>query len=74
MKKTYKLVDLDCANCAAKMERAIAELPEVKAVSVSFFKQKMSVELEDESVRDEVMEKIVQVIQKVEPDCELILK
>ena len=45
MKKTYKLIDLDCANCAAKMERAIAELPEVKSVSVSFLKQKMSVEL-----------------------------
>ena len=74
MKKTYKLVDLDCANCAAKMERAIAELPEVKAVSVSFLKQKMSVELDDESIRDEVMDKIVNLIAKVEPDCELILK
>ena len=74
MKKTYKLVDLDCANCAAKMERAIAELPEVKSVSVSFLKQKMSVELEDESVRDEVMDQIVRLIAKVEPDCELILK
>ena len=71
MKKTYKLVDLDCANCAAKMERAIAELPEVKAVSVSFLKQKMSVELDDESIRDEVMDKIVKLIAKVEPDCEL---
>ena len=74
MKKTYKLVDLDCANCAAKMERAIAELPEVKAVRVSFLKQKMSVELDDESIRDEVMDKIVKLIAKVEPDCELILK
>ena len=74
MKKTYKLVDLDCANCAAKMERAIAELPEVKAVSVSFLKQKMSVELDDESIRDEVMDNIVKLIAKVEPDCELILK
>ena len=74
MKKTYKLVDLDCANCAAKMERAIAELPEVKAVSVSFLKQKMSVEFDDESIRDEVMDKIVKLIAKVEPDCELILK
>ncbi len=74
MKKSYKLVDLDCANCAAKMERAIAELPEVKSVNVSFLKQKMSVELENESVRDEVMEKIVKLIAKVEPDCELILK
>ncbi len=74
MKKSYKLVDLDCANCAAKMERAIAELPEVKAVNVSFLKQKLSVELDDESIRDEVMEKIVKLIAKVEPDCELILK
>lgn len=74
MKKTYKLVDLDCANCAAKMERAIAELPEVRAVNVSFLKQKMSVELEDESIRDEVMDKIVKLIAKVEPDCELVLK
>ena len=74
MKKTYKLIDLDCANCAAKMERAIAELPEVKSVSVSFLKQKMSVELEDESVRDEVMDQIVRLIARVEPDCELILK
>ena len=74
MKKTYKLIDLDCANCAAKMERAIAELPEVKSVSVSFLKQKMIVELEDESIRDEVMKKIVRLIEKVEPDCELVLK
>ena len=74
MKKTYKLIDLDCANCAAKMERAIAELPEVKAVSVSFLKQKMSVELDDESRRDEIMTEIQKVIARVEPDCELILK
>ena len=74
MKKTYKLIDLDCANCAAKMERAIAELPEVKSVSVSFLKQKLSVELEDESIRGEVMQKIVRLIEKVEPDCELVLK
>ena len=74
MKKSYKLVDLDCANCAAKMERAIAELPEVKAVNVSFLKQKMSVELDDESRRDEIMTEIQKVIARVEPDCELILK
>ena len=74
MKKTYKLIDLDCANCAAKMERAIAELPEVKAVNVSFLKQRMSVELEDERIRDEVMQKIDRLIEKVEPDCELVLK
>jgi len=74
MKKTYKMRDLDCANCAAKMERSIAQLPEVKSVSVSFLSQKMSVELEDEACRDEVMKKIVRLVKKVEPDCEVILK
>lgn len=74
MKKTYKMRDLDCANCAAKMERSIAALPEVTAVSVSFVTQKMSVELEDESCRDAVMQKIVRLVKKVEPDCEVILK
>ena len=39
MKKTFKLQDLDCANCAAKMENAIAKLPEVSAVTVSFMTQ-----------------------------------
>lgn len=74
MKKTYKMRDLDCANCAAKMERAISQLPEVTSASVSFLGQKMSVELEDEACRDEVMKKIVRLVKKVEPDCEVILK
>ncbi len=74
MKKTYQLRDLDCANCAAKMERAIAALPEVKAVSVSFVTQRMCVELDDECLREEVMKKIVRLVKKVEPDCEVILK
>ena len=74
MKKTYKMRDLDCANCAAKMERAISQLPEVKSVSVSFLSQKMSVELEDESCRDAVMQQVVRLVRKVEPDCEVILK
>lgn len=74
MKKTYQLRDLDCANCAAKMERAIAQLPEVETVSISFLRQKMSVDIKDESCRDEVMQKIIRLIKKVEPDCEVILK
>ena len=74
MKKTYQLRDLDCANCAAKMERAISALPGVTAASVSFMTQKMSVELEDETKRDEIMKKIVRLVKKVEPDCEVLLK
>ncbi len=71
MKKVYRLEDLDCANCAAKMERAIAKIEGVSAVSVSFLMQKLSLEAEDarfEEIRDEV----VRVCKKVEPDCRVI--
>lgn len=73
MKKTFKLIDLDCANCAAKMESAIQKLPGVTDASVSFMAQKMTVEAED--VRfDEIMKEVVKVCRKVEPDCEIVLK
>ena len=74
MKKTYKLRDLECAHCAAKMEHAINQMPEVKSATVNFMQQKLSVELEDESIRDVVMQKVIRAIQKVEPDCEVVLK
>lgn len=74
MKKIYQLRDLDCANCAAKMEHAIAQLPEVQSVSVSFLRQKMSLVLTENACLDEVMQKIIRLIKKVEPDCEVILK
>ena len=47
MKKTFKLIDLDCANCAAKMEDAIKKLPGVNDASVSFLTQKMTIDAED---------------------------
>ena len=70
MKKTYKLVDLDCANCAAKMEAAIKKLPGVTDATVSFLTQKMTVEADD---LDAVMKDVVKCIKKVEPDCEVVL-
>ena len=73
MKKVFKLEDLDCANCAAKMEAAIQKLPGVKNASVSFMTQKMSIEAEDE-VFDQVVQAAVKCIAKVEPDCRVILK
>ena len=51
MKKVYKLEDLDCANCAAKMENAIKELPEVEDASVSFMYQKMTVNFAEAPMR-----------------------
>ena len=72
MKKTYKLIDLDCANCAAKMENAIKKLDGVTDANVSFMAQKMTVEGDDARF-DEIMKQVVKVCKKVEPDCEIVL-
>ena len=68
MKKIYKLEDLDCANCAAKMENAIARLDGVKSVTVSFLTQKMPIETEGDD-QSELMKQVVKLCKKVEPDC-----
>lgn len=73
MKKTYKMRDLDCANCAAKMEDAIRKLDGVQDVSISFMTQKLTIEAEEERL-DEIMRQAVKVCKKVEPDCEIVLK
>lgn len=68
MKKKFKLIDLDCANCAAKMEEAIKKLDNVTDAKVSFMTQKLTVEAPDDKF-DEVMAEVVKTIKKVEPDC-----
>ena len=73
MKKSFKLEDLDCANCAAKMEAAIKKLDGVKDATVSFMTQRMTIEAEDERF-DEVVKAAVKCIANVEPDCRVILK
>ncbi len=72
MKKKFKLQDLDCANCAAKMEEAIKKLDGVHDASVSFMTQKMMVDAEDEKF-DEIMQQVVKVCAKVEPDCKILM-
>lgn len=73
MKKTFKLIDLDCANCAAKMENAIAQLDGVQKVTVSFLAQKMTLEADDERF-DAVLKQALQCIKRVEPECEVVVK
>ena len=68
MKKKFKLTDLDCANCAAKMEDAIKKLDGVNDASVSFMMQKMTIDADDARF-DEIMKVVVEVCKKVEPDC-----
>ena len=71
MKKKFKLIELDCANCAAKIEDSINKLPDVKSASVNFMLQRLTVEADD-SVFDSVMNDIAAVIKKIEPECEIV--
>lgn len=73
MKKTYKMEDLDCANCAAKMEAAIQKIEGVTGASVSFMAQKVTIEGEDERF-EEILKEAVKVCKKVEPDCRILIK
>ncbi len=73
MKKVFKLIDLDCANCAAKMENAIAQMDGVQKVTVSFLAQKLTLEADDARF-DEIVREMVKICRKVEPDCEIVLK
>ncbi len=72
MKKVFKLEDLDCANCAAKMERAIAKIDGVSSANVSFMSQRLTIEA-DEMKFDDIMKEVVKTCKKVEPDCRIIL-
>ncbi len=71
MKKTFRLKDLDCANCAAKMERQIKKVEGVSDASVNFLTQKMTVDA-DESRFEEIMDEVVRLCRKVEPDCVIV--
>lgn len=71
MTKRFKLEDLDCANCAAKMENAIKKLPGVEDATVSFMMQKLTVTA-DEGRFEEIMDRIEKACKKVEPDCRIL--
>ena len=73
MKKTFKMIDLDCANCAAKMENAIKKIDGVTNASVSFMTQKMTIEADDARF-DDIVKEAVKVCKKVEPDCQVVVK
>lgn len=68
MKKRFSLTDLDCANCAAKMETAIKKLDGVHDASVNFMTQKLTLDADDDRF-DEILRQAAAVCRKVEPDC-----
>ena len=73
MKKVFKLEDLDCANCAAKMENNIKKINGVEDCIVSFMTQKLTLIADDEKF-DDILKQAVKVCKKVEPDCRIIIK
>ena len=72
MKKTYR-IEVDCANCANKMEEAAGKVPGITDVTVNFMTQKMIVDFEDGADADAVMKQVVKACKKVEDDCEIYL-
>ena len=72
MKKTFELEDLDCANCARKMQEAVEKLDGVNSCSVNFMTQKMILDADDAKFND-ILKEAIAVMKKVEPDCTVIV-
>lgn len=72
MKKSYK-IEVDCANCANKMEDAVKRTAGVKDASVNFMMLKMNVEFEDGQNPKDVMKEVLKNCKKVEDDCEIYI-
>ena len=72
MKKNFKLDGLDCANCAAKIEKNVRKLDGVKDATVSFFAQKLVLEADDEKF-DEIVKEVAALVHRVDPDCTMVL-
>ncbi len=70
MKKIFK-IEVDCANCAAKVEEAVGKMLEVISCQINFMTQKMTLEMEDDSFNDKVLKKVLKTARKVEADFEM---
>ncbi len=73
MKKVFRMEDLDCANCAAKMENAIKKIEGVEDATISFMAQKLTLVADDDKF-DDILKKAVKACKKVEPECRIIVK
>ena len=72
MRKTFKLDEIDCANCARKLEDAIKAVEGVDDARVNFLTQKLTLVAADDRFQ-EVRDRVIALVAKVEPDCEVIL-
>lgn len=73
MKKSFTMIDLDCANCAAKMEKAILKIDGVKSATVSFFAQKLVLEADDDRF-EAALKAACEAVRKVDPDCKVVVR
>ena len=71
MRKTFKLDEIDCANCARRLQDELARVDGVDAVSVNFMTQKLTLSAADDRF-DDVLGRVVALAAKIEPDCEII--
>ena len=71
MRKSYKLDEIDCANCARELQEGLAKLDGVKKVSVNFMTQKLTLEADDAEFND-VLDRVVEYTADAEPDCEIL--
>lgn len=72
MKKSYKLKNLDCANCAAKIEAAINKLDGVNSATISFITQKFVIDANEDKF-EQILEESARICRKVEPDCTILM-
>lgn len=70
MKKTYKVENLDCANCAAKIEAGIAKISGVESASLNFMTQRLTIEAAEENY-DDIIKQAQKICKKTEPDCKI---
>ena len=73
MKKTYKLENIDCANCAMEMERAISKLEGVEEAKINFLLQKLTLRLKEDADLDSILKKAQDEITKVERECRIVI-
>lgn len=73
MKKVLKIENLDCANCAAKLERCISKIDGVIKANVNFIGERLTLEADDERF-DAVLQETIRLAKIVEPDCKISLR
>lgn len=74
MKKSYELEELDCANCAAKMEAAMNKLPGIEKATVSFMTSRLAITVADDANLPEILDACQKTISKIHADCRIVIK